>query len=89
MTKIENFVFDGVNPVKNSKIFDVNKFKAFANDKSKAAKIMISPFDRLENFLAKTYGECISIGNLCWPFPPYIFILAHSRKTFGKHCGKK
>ena len=42
MTKIENFVFDGVNPVKNNKIFDVNKFKAVANDKSKTAKMTIS-----------------------------------------------
>ena len=37
----------------NDKILDVNKLKAFADDRIKLAQIMISVFDRVENNVGK------------------------------------
>ena len=42
-----------VNPLANNKIFDMTKFKAFADDILKVAKITISPFENVENTVGK------------------------------------
>ena len=39
----------GFNSLQDNKFLDGIKFKAFANDKFKTAKIMISDFDGVEN----------------------------------------
>ena len=54
------------NYLPNDNILDVTKLKAFADDKKKLAQMMISDFDRVENFAGK--------GRKCWlpafsPFP--------------------
>ena len=41
------------NPLPNYKLFDVNKLKAFADDKTNVAQMMISVFDRVENLVGK------------------------------------
>ena len=45
--------FSLFNPVPNDKILNMTKLKAFADEKSKLAKMMISLFDRLENTVGK------------------------------------
>ena len=42
-----------VNSLPNKKFLDWAKFKAFADDKSKVAKVMISSFDKLESIVGK------------------------------------
>ena len=47
-----------VNSLPNYKILDVTKLKAFADDKLNIAKMMISPFDRVENTVGKGENAC-------------------------------
>ena len=42
-----------VNSLPDNKIWGLTKLKAFADDKSNVAKMMISLFDRVENFVEK------------------------------------
>ena len=42
-----------VNSLRNDKILDVTKLKAFADDKINVAQMMISVFDRVENIVEK------------------------------------
>ena len=42
-----------INSVPNDKILDGSKFKAFADDKIKVLKMMISAFDRVEKIVGK------------------------------------
>ena len=42
-----------VNSLPNEKILHRSKLKAFADDNIKLAKMMISPFDRVENIVEK------------------------------------
>ena len=51
LKRVENN--NSINPLLNSKILDVTKLKAFANDKLKVAEMMISLFDRVENTVGK------------------------------------
>ena len=41
------------NPLQNNKILDMNKLKAFADDKLNIAKMTISLFDRVEKPVGK------------------------------------
>ena len=49
----------------NDKFLDVTKLKAFADDKSDVAKMLISLFDRIEN----TVGKCWLLFSQCFPKP--------------------
>ena len=42
-----------VNSLPNDKILDWSKFKAFADNKRKLAKMMVFVFDRVENIVGK------------------------------------
>ena len=42
-----------LNPLQNDQTLDVNKLKAFADDKLEVAKKMISLFDTVENTVGK------------------------------------
>ena len=46
-------VWEWVNSLPNSKILDLSKWKAFADNKMKLAKIAIFVFDRFENLVGK------------------------------------
>ena len=54
------------NPFPHNNILDQSKLKAFAKDKLKVTKIIISVFDRVENIVGK--GE-IACSNYVSPFP--------------------
>ena len=58
------------NPLLKDKILNVTKLKAFADDKSNAAKIANSLCDRVENTVRKGEND----GNQHFhPFPHYFF----------------
>ena len=50
---LRNLFSSAFNPLPNEKILDMTKLKAFADNKSKGAKMMISLFDRAENTVGK------------------------------------
>ena len=45
--------WSGFNSLPNDKMLDWSKFKTFADDKFKVAKMTISVFDRVENIVGK------------------------------------
>ena len=47
------FLFTSFNSLPNNKFLYWTKFKAFADDKFRVAKMMITPFDRTENIVGK------------------------------------
>ena len=63
-----------INPLPNNKIFNVMEFKAFADDKLNATKMMISLFDRIENTVGKgenaVYQHFLLFPQ-CFPKPAY------------------
>ena len=57
------------NPLPNNKTLEMTALKAFADDKLKVAKMMISLFDRVEN----TVGKGENAGYQHFPFFPPCF----------------
>ena len=61
-----------VNPLPNDKILNVNKLKAFADDKLNVAKMTISLFDRVEITVEKVANaghQHLLIFPQCFPKP--------------------
>ena len=54
MTKFGIF---NLNPLPDNKILDWSKLKAFAEDNSNVAKMMISLYDRVENIVRKAFSS--------------------------------
>ena len=69
----------GFNSLQNSKILDVTKLKAFADDKLNVVKMMICFFDSVENC-----GK----GRKCWLFSPFpkVFSKAFFRVVKSWEC---
>ena len=64
-----------VNFLPNDKILEVNKLKAFADEKLNVAKMMVSLFDRVENTVVK--GENAGYQHFllfpqCFPKPSFL-----------------
>ena len=57
--------YDTVNPLPRNKIWALTKLKEFADNKFNVAKMLISPFDRVENIVGKRTN--------CW-FPKGYFL---------------
>ena len=54
--------------------FDVAKLKAFADNNLNIAKMMISPFDRVENAVEKGENVVTSIFSLAHSFSKVFFV---------------
>ena len=67
-----------INASQNDSFIDLNKFKAFADDKLNVAKIMISVFDRVENTVGK--GENAGYQHFLL-FPQYFPKLSSLRSS--------
>ena len=66
------------NHLPNAKVLNMTKLKAFADEKSKLTKMMISLFDRVEN----TAGKGENAGNQHFLLSPAVF----SKAFFCKSC---